>query len=594
MSQNNTSREYRRRLLLLREYQTEKDVLALKKPKEPEEEYDDDVDDGDEDVEWAGDGGKAGKKADDGSDAGDGDGDGDGDGGGDDDGTASLPSVPTSQLGGEEEAAVEMEEEEEEVEAAPPPPPIPPFFELLTHAGMSLFLRSEMHRWSKGIRCSLHTLSRGGWSMIVRASHDGDRPLLQCVLYKLRQPLPQLPEALQAKSAPADSILQVAAVSTATMTTAPESAPTASSKRVSGAAVADAGAVVARRDVAMRAINASSARRSATALRTARSSARSSASSTPLSSRSSSSTDSIPPLTLARAVADLPAPQPALTSFWLYSRLVVNHHTDDGDTALQWAVKEDHIHISKALLGVPGLHANCTDSTDTPALIVAVRLGLLEQVKALLRCPHIDPDAAATDRVSGLMTAVHNRNYPLISAFMDVTRCNVNQRDPADMTPLTIALHSQDALLFECIAACPRTDWDCPDAEGRMPLMIACATNQVSVVERLVAMTKRVNINLQDRDGFTALMHAVVKGFPECARVLMAQPHLQWMTTTKASLSVVDLAKRRVFAEGGHRARHLVLARERLLQCVRAWMKRIREAWDAEVSDESAVDYSDF
>jgi hypothetical protein len=49
-----------------------------------------------------------------------------------------------------------------------------------------------------------------------------------------------------------------------------------------------------------------------------------------------------------------------------------------------------------------------------------------------------------------------------------------------------------------------------------------------------------------------------------------------------------------VFAEGGHRARHLVLARERLLQCVRAWMKRIREAWDAEVSDESAVDYSDF
>ncbi len=77
---------------------------------------------------------------------------------------------------------------------------------------------------------------------------------------------------------------------------------------------------------------------------------------------------------------------------------------------------------------------------------------------------------------------VHARDYPYIEAFVGVTRCNVNQRDKDNMTPLTIAIRASDLKLFHLFFACPRTDVNLPDATGWTPLMIACAQNDMEMV----------------------------------------------------------------------------------------------------------------
>lgn len=55
--------------------------------------------------------------------------------------------------------------------------------------------------------------------------------------------------------------------------------------------------------------------------------------------------------------------------------------------------------------------------------------------------------------------------------------------------------------------------------DGNMPLMVAAWENQINMVRDL-CLDKRVSLNQQDGNGYTALIKACIRGNKECRKII--------------------------------------------------------------------------
>ena len=368
-------RAYRRQLVLDRDSQRAKNEEAAK-PLPPEGESEgSDIDDGDEDVEWAGGGGDSTT----------------------DKRTVTTKRTMTDSLASTDHGVPDLypkppashsEEEGDDDESVTPPPPDPMYYQVMQDPAVVAAIAANEPAW-RDSSCALHTRDHWGFTPLAWAAHNGDRDTMLPLLHRLR-PVPgaeirlevQRPVEVDADGKPVKlfdepSLEQLDHVSLNSF--GKQSHSVASNALLQGPSV------------------------------------------------ESSGFHSMKP----RPKLFMQEPLGIVNSHWLYSRTLLNYRTDDGDTPLMWAVKEDQLHIVKALLGVPWIDPEAQDAHGYTALLVALRQRQLPHIEALLRCPHLDTDAPGPDGVTPLMYSVHERYREAITALVNTARCKVNQRDPA-------------------------------------------------------------------------------------------------------------------------------------------------------------------
>lgn len=478
-----TEREYRRKLLLDRDEQVKKNAEAeipLPEPAEDEGEGDSDVDDGDEDTEWAGKSTITKVTQ----------------------ATDSLASTDNGQVDeypdeGRTKITVESDDDEDKR------PPDPLLYQVFANAQVADVIKSQESKW-RDRTIPLHDRDVKGWTGLVWAAHNGCRDVLLPMLSQVRPDgTPEI--RLEVQPLNPDDV-----------------------KADGGAGVEEPSLDLSEVSLGNMGVDAHK---------------------TLLTHRTHGSG------TIVSGMHSYVAPKPpkkmymqeplgVLSSHWLYARSLINYRTNDGDTALMWAVKEDHIHIVKALLGQPWIDPEAVDAHGYTALLVALRQHQWHHVEALLRCPHTCTDAVGPDGISGLMYCIRNRYWDMIRLFIATSRVKVNQQDPEGWTPLTIALRDNDMELFHMFYDCKRTDLNCPNGAGDRPLGMACSVPyQMEVVDLLVHTPDRCDINAANATGKTPIMLASMSGLDEGVQLFMKQQTLDWRKTDKEGKTIVDIAK---------------------------------------------------
>jgi ankyrin repeat protein len=484
---------YRRQLLVTQMEQVKKNAEAALPPPPEEEDDSDDYDDGNEEVEWAGASAttqsrsNADKKSK----------------------TTVTDSLATTDHGLEDvyvppTMSEVTEASESDDESEEPPPPDPLLFQLFHEAKVVNALEVDESHW-RDAKHRYHMRDARGWSGVVWAAHNGDRDSLLPLLHKIR-PLdaPQLKLEFVPPQDDGDGAGAGALVDEPSLQLAHPSAENVHVPLPHGAS-SDKRSVVSQ---------ASRAK-----------------------SHVTSASHPLPTKVLMQEPVGL------LRSSWLYSRLTVNFRTNDGDAALMWAVKEDHLHVVKALLGLPWIDPLATDARGDSTLHVAARQGQLEHIKAILRCPHTAPDILDDNGVSPLMYCIQHRMWDMIEEFIKLARCNINQRDPSGWTPFTIAIREEDQRLFDLCFECPRIDLNRGNAAGETPLALSSALGRRSFVQLLVDCQPKCDINLQDTLGRTPLMRAAEHGQDQIVRIFLQQFNLDWVRKTALEQTIVEVAK---------------------------------------------------
>ncbi len=108
----------------------------------------------------------------------------------------------------------------------------------------------------------------------------------------------------------------------------------------------------------------------------------------------------------------------------------------DGSTPLQWAVKNDHLEVVKALLKY-GADVNAAAENGVTPVFIAAGNGHLAVVKALLDA-EADINAAAKNGVTPLSMAAGNGHLAVVKALLDA-EADINAAAKNGVTPLSMA-----------------------------------------------------------------------------------------------------------------------------------------------------------
>lgn len=194
-------------------------------------------------------------------------------------------------------------------------------------------------------------------------------------------------------------------------------------------------------------------------------------------------------------------------------RIKINEQDSSGMNALMYACQYHHESIVKLLLQQPGISVNTQTKKGDTALILAAFLGYSDIVKMLLTVSGININAQNKDGITALMNALSHKEVLklLLDAGADPNLKNKDGdtfMDLADeeIKPALQAMinEAQMKLLSDKI------DW-----------FAAALSGDINKIKKLVG---KVDINLQDKDGYTALMIAVWKNHENIVKLLLSTP----------------------------------------------------------------------
>ncbi len=236
-----------------------------------------------------------------------------------------------------------------------------------------------------------------------------------------------------------------------------------------------------------------------------------------------------------------------------------------GSTALMLAVKKRHYNIVRLLLESPVLAMNLVNSSGFTALIYAISNEDDEMVELLLTQPSIDINIQGTRKKSALLIACSNGSSKIVQLLLRQESIDVNVRDPytgitpliaavmeqheevielllkhpkilintsdvpARNTALHYALKQENEAIIQLFLAMPTTDINIRNDDGETPLIAAVKYAPSGLIHKriveLLLNKSHIAINVKDKSGWTALMHACIKipHNPDAVRLLIQQ-----------------------------------------------------------------------
>lgn len=214
---------------------------------------------------------------------------------------------------------------------------------------------------------------------------------------------------------------------------------------------------------------------------------------------------------------------------------------------LQSALLEHRFELAKILIA-GGANINIKNPDGLTLLQEAVLRGNLETVKLLIKSKHIsEEDLTKGIEISHFhnahemtktlqssllaikfATALLNGDSKFISEFINHPDIDPNNTVILNTSPLLWVLNNSSnknqKSILDALLSCDRVDLNCTDLQGNTPLMLIAmqkvnADFSMEVLHKL--LRHKVNLDAQNKDGNTALMHAVEQNFLGAVNVLL-------------------------------------------------------------------------
>jgi len=164
-------------------------------------------------------------------------------------------------------------------------------------------------------------------------------------------------------------------------------------------------------------------------------------------------------------------------------------------------------------------------STGDTALVIAAKNNSMPMIQFLLRQPGLELNAITDARNNtALWVAEEHKNYDIVEALLQDKRLNVNRMHTRYDNELLYATRYKKTAIGVHLARHERVDVNARDGEFNMTaLHWAVKTKDVYIFKTLIK-NKRIDINSQDKLGFTVLMKAIVSEDYQFVRLLLSHP----------------------------------------------------------------------
>jgi len=155
---------------------------------------------------------------------------------------------------------------------------------------------------------------------------------------------------------------------------------------------------------------------------------------------------------------------------------------------------------------------------EAGSLFDAAASGDLAETKHLLT-QNIDVDERGQNQESPLLAAALAGHIEIVQILIE-NGANVLARNRGGLTPLHAAAYSGNVEVAKLLLDHGAVLGDNKNFSGATPLIVAAEENRVSAAKLLIE--RGANVDIPDRDGFTALTAAWAKGRIEMVRLLKA------------------------------------------------------------------------
>lgn len=213
-----------------------------------------------------------------------------------------------------------------------------------------------------------------------------------------------------------------------------------------------------------------------------------------------------------------------------------NLRDKNGLTPLAYAVKNDHRNATATILQKTQfeLGLNVEGGDGKTLLHRAVENKRSSEITALLleQGGRIDPNIPDFEGLTPLASAAREGNFSAVQALLRSPTVEINKADREGNTALHHAVKKNDPGIIELLLQDNRIDPNVSNSEDLTPLVLAVQDNtwraramQASNDSALHSLLKsqKVEINKADRNGNTALHHAVEKDDPEIIDLFLKQ-----------------------------------------------------------------------
>ena len=208
-----------------------------------------------------------------------------------------------------------------------------------------------------------------------------------------------------------------------------------------------------------------------------------------------------------------------------------NLSNKDGETALMLASGQGHAAAVEVLLTHERIDPNLINKLGWTALIQASQNGHAKVVAVLLSDTRTNPNLVNKGGETALLRAVHTDHDDVIKVLLANAHTDPNIKSENNWTALTAASAKGYTEAVKAILADTRTDTEVTAYYGSNALIIAAKhvskelpNRHTDAVVKAILSDGRIDPNLSDRAGWTALMRAVDTDRDDVIKELLADP----------------------------------------------------------------------
>ena len=198
----------------------------------------------------------------------------------------------------------------------------------------------------------------------------------------------------------------------------------------------------------------------------------------------------------------------AIASYLLENNANTAVQDSSGATPLHEAIRYGHLDIAKMLLDA-GANINAKDNLGKTPIMLIIPQNKINETYSLLIRYRADLNQADTYGDTVLHTATMLRAGSQVIRTLTTNGADINARNKEGVTPLTIAIQSEDIQTIKYLTA-NGASIHTQDTHGKSPLSMAFEMNN-DVFE---ATLNEGNCNTQDSEGNTPLHIALINGAP--------------------------------------------------------------------------------
>lgn len=183
----------------------------------------------------------------------------------------------------------------------------------------------------------------------------------------------------------------------------------------------------------------------------------------------------------------------------------VNKQDNDGLSPLQHACQNGYSEIVKLFLSIKETDLNLKHKFDMTALHWAAQKGFADIVTMLISTEKVDINGRDDENWTPLHWAVQNGHDDVLDILLNTKGIQINVHQKDEMTPLHFAASTGNLSALKKLLSVDGIEVDTVDNGGLTALHWACQNGKYQIVDYIVNVDHRADVNKKDDEGWTPL-----------------------------------------------------------------------------------------